>query len=66
MRHDDRQHIEALLDFCFARGNTVLRVALRHEQIIRRFGRFLHRNAVLGRATRLQEAAFLTEPDAAF
>ena len=30
-----------------------------HADIIRRFGRFLHRNAVLGRATTAQEQAFL-------
>jgi uncharacterized protein (DUF924 family) len=30
-----------------------------HADIIRRFGRFPHRNAVLGRATTLEESAFL-------
>jgi uncharacterized protein (DUF924 family) len=30
-----------------------------HADIIRRFGRFPHRNAVLGRATTLEEQAFL-------
>ncbi|HXD47094.1 MAG TPA: DUF924 family protein, partial [Pseudolabrys sp.] len=32
-----------------------------HADIIRRFGRFPHRNAALGRATTPQEQAFLDE-----
>jgi uncharacterized protein (DUF924 family) len=32
-----------------------------HHDIIRRFGRFPHRNAVLGRATTAEEQAFLDE-----
>ena len=33
--------------------------ALRHADIVRRFGRFPHRNALLGRATTADEQAFL-------
>jgi uncharacterized protein (DUF924 family) len=41
-------------------GNTDnLQYAERHAEIIRRFGRFPHRNPVLGRATTLPERAFL-------
>jgi len=36
-----------------------LRYAEEHADIIRRFGRFPHRNRVLGRATRPEEQAFL-------
>ena len=36
-----------------------LRYAQEHAEIIRRFGRFPHRNAVLGRATTPEEQAFL-------
>jgi uncharacterized protein (DUF924 family) len=36
-----------------------LRYAEIHEEIIRRFGRFPHRNAVLGRETTADEQAFL-------
>jgi uncharacterized protein (DUF924 family) len=43
-----------------------LRSALRHREIIDRFGRFPHRNAVLGRATTEAEAAFLLEPGSSF
>ena len=43
-----------------------LKAARRHLEIVARFGRFPHRNAVLGRATSLEEAAFLREPDSSF
>jgi uncharacterized protein (DUF924 family) len=38
----------------------------RHHYIIRRFGRFPHRNAVLGRVSTAEELAFLTEPNSSF
>jgi len=40
--------------------------ARRHAEIIRRFGRFPHRNRALGRADTAEEAAFLKEPGSAF
>ncbi len=40
--------------------------AKRHLEIIERFGRFPHRNAVLGRATTPEEEAFLKEPNSSF
>jgi uncharacterized protein (DUF924 family) len=40
--------------------------ARRHQAIIDRFGRFPHRNAVLGRASTKEEAAFLQEPGSSF
>jgi uncharacterized protein (DUF924 family) len=43
-----------------------LKFALRHREIIARFGRFPHRNDVLGRTTTPDEAAFLKEPNSAF
>jgi uncharacterized protein (DUF924 family) len=36
-----------------------LRLARRHRRIIARFGRFPHRNAILGRTTTLRECMFL-------
>src|SRR5690606_26135058 len=36
--------------------------AKRHAEIIDRFGRFPHRNTVLGRASTPEEEAFLSEP----
>jgi uncharacterized protein (DUF924 family) len=38
-----------------------LRWAVHHRDIIARFGRFPHRNALLGRESTAEEAAFLTE-----
>ncbi len=40
--------------------------AHRHFVIVQRFGRYPHRNAVLGRASTAEEAAFLREPGSAF
>ena len=40
-------------------GADALKWAELHADIIRRFGRFPHRNAVLGRATTAEEQAFL-------
>ena len=40
--------------------------AVRHRDIVARFGRFPHRNAALGRETTLEEAAFLELPDSSF
>ena len=40
--------------------------AVRHMEIIERFGRFPHRNEVLGRQTTPEEAEFLTQPGSSF
>jgi len=39
---------------------------LRHKAIIDRFGRYPHRNAMLGRASTSEELAFLAEPGSSF
>lgn len=39
---------------------------LRHKAIIDRFGRYPHRNAILGRETTPEEAEFLTQPGSRF
>jgi uncharacterized protein (DUF924 family) len=38
----------------------------KHAAIIRRFGRYPHRNAILGRASTPEEIAFLSEPGSRF
>lgn len=43
-----------------------LTFALRHRNIIARFGRFPHRNAILGRISTPEETAFLLEPGSSF
>jgi uncharacterized protein (DUF924 family) len=40
--------------------------AVRHLEIIERFGRFPHRNVILGRATTPEEAEFLKQPGSSF
>lgn len=40
--------------------------AKKHEEVIERFGRFPHRNAVLGRETTKEEEAFLKTPGSSF
>ena len=40
--------------------------AERHRNVIRRFGRFPHRNEILGRASTAEEVAFLKEPGSRF
>ena len=40
--------------------------AVRHHDVIARFGRFPHRNAALGRASTTQELAFLAQPGSSF
>ena len=40
--------------------------ARRHREVIARFGRFPHRNAVLGRPSSAAEIAFLREPGSSF
>lgn len=40
--------------------------AVRHWEIVKRFGRFPHRNAALGRPSTAQEAEFLQQPGSSF
>ena len=42
------------------------RYAVAHQRIIERFGRFPHRNAVLGRVSTAEELALLNEPMGSF
>ena len=49
------QGIAGMLDF-----------AQRHREVIRRFGRFPHRNAILGRASTPEEQAYLRQPGSGF
>jgi len=47
-------------------SEDLLGYAVRHLEIIERFGRFPHRNEILGRATTPEEAEFLQGPDSSF
>ncbi|RZU45133.1 uncharacterized protein (DUF924 family) [Fluviicoccus keumensis] len=52
---------EAMKTFAF-----FLTYATRHQDIIERFGRFPHRNRILGRESTPEETAFLQEPGSSF
>ena len=45
---------------------ALLEWAEKHAAVIRRFGRYPHRNAILGRVSTPEEAAFLREPGSRF
>lgn len=67
------EHSESLADQARAVALTAAlgddgwsRFARAHYDIIARFGRFPHRNAVLGRASTDEERAFLAGPNSAF
>jgi uncharacterized protein (DUF924 family) len=49
-----------------AAGAGTLTYAMRHYAVIERFGRFPHRNAILGRASTPEELAFLDQPGSSF
>ncbi len=49
-----------------AAGSSSMDYALRHYEIIARFGRFPHRNAILGRPSSAEERAFLEQPGSSF
>lgn len=51
----DRGALAGMLDY-----------ARRHRDVIARFGRFPHRNAILGRASTVEELAFLQTPGTSF
>ena len=50
----------------FAETADVPRYAQAHRDIVRRFGRFPHRNAILGRTSTPEELEFLKEPGSSF
>ena len=59
-------HAQAALLFAQPGMEDTLRFELRHKEIIDRFGRYPHRNALLGRASSPEELVFLSEPGSAF
>lgn len=59
-------HEEAVRLFTVLGNAYALDFEMQHKAIIDRFGRYPHRNAVLGRASTPEEAAFLKTPGSAF
>ncbi|MET1415972.1 DUF924 family protein [Roseibium sp. HPY-6] len=59
---EDMEHQERAVDLCRRLGDKELyHYALVHMDVIRRFGRFPHRNKVLGRVTTPEEEAYLKD-----
>lgn len=46
--------------------DSTLDYARKHQDVIERYGRFPHRNAILGRASTADELAYLAQPGAGF
>jgi uncharacterized protein (DUF924 family) len=66
------EHSEALADqeraceLMRPLGEELYEWALKHKVIVERFGRFPHRNAILGRESTPEELAFLKQPGSGF
>jgi len=78
---DDRRRVFMLMPYMHSESRVIHAVALqlfadapagnleyerRHKAVIDRFGRYPHRNAVLGRASTPEELAFLETPGSSF
>ncbi len=61
-----RIHEQAVVLFGRYVNAYALEFELKHKVIIERFGRYPHRNAILGRESTLEELAFLQEPNSSF
>ncbi len=61
-----RIHDEALRLFDQPGLEESLRQEYRHREVLMRFGRYPHRNAILGRDSTPEELAFLAEPGFSF
>ena len=59
-------HAQTVALFSQPGMEDTLRFELRHKAIIDRFGRYPHRNAILGRTSTAEELAFLSEPGSSF
>jgi uncharacterized protein (DUF924 family) len=68
MQHSEDRAVQARSVQVFAAlGDAgVLDYARRHQAIVDRFGRFPHRNAILGRASTDEEIEFLKQPGSSF
>jgi uncharacterized protein (DUF924 family) len=66
--HSESKHIHVVAERLFRenapKGNHDFE--LRHKAIIDRFGRYPHRNVMLGRESTPEELVFLTEPGSSF
>ncbi|HEV2565949.1 MAG TPA: DUF924 family protein [Microvirga sp.] len=63
MHSESLRHQERSVTLNEALGGDSIKWARHHHDIIKRFGRFPHRNAILGRETTPEEEAFMQEND---
>lgn len=63
---DQHESVRLFETLRLAVGDASVEYAYRHRDVIRRFGRFPHRNAVLGRESTPEELRYLGEPGAGF
>jgi uncharacterized protein (DUF924 family) len=64
---DQRRSVALFADLKATAGfDSFFDYAVRHLEIVARFGRFPHRNATLGRAMRPEEKEFLNQPGSSF
>ena len=68
LMHSESRKIHEAAERLFARYTTpyALDFELKHKVIIDRFGRYPHRNEVLGQESTAEEVAFLLEPGSSF
>lgn len=59
-------HAQAIELFERYTDETITEYEQRHKVIIDRFGRYPHRNAILGRVSTAEEREFLTQPNSSF
>lgn len=66
LMHSEDIEDQALSVNLFAQISQDNFYALRHKEIIELFGRFPHRNLILGRESTVDEISFLKEPNSSF
>ena len=59
-------HVQAVTLFKKCGNESNLKFELRHKEIIETYGRYPHRNDILGRESRPEELVFLTQPGSGF
>lgn len=66
--HSESRRIHEVAELLFQANapDSNYQFELRHKAIIDRFGRYPHRNAILGRESTQEELAFLKEPGSSF
>ena len=66
--HSESRKIQRVSIDLFTRNGLAgnLDFARRHQAIVERFGRYPHRNQILGRVSTPEEIAFLAEPGSRF